>query len=77
MVIHFYGQLAELVGQETLTLSPDQAADTAALLSHLYATYPLLQAKTFKLAINETLVQDTQPLRNGDRVALLPPFSGG
>jgi molybdopterin converting factor small subunit len=32
---------------------------------------------TTRLAVNEEFASGDQPLRPGDKIALLPPFSGG
>lgn len=43
----------------------------------LLSLYPNLENEFFQMAINEKLSNDMDIIKDGDEVALLPPFSGG
>lgn len=70
-----FGQLAEITGA-TFTNIPFQQ-DTESLVTWLKSQFPTLQSRSFIIAVNEQMVNSNTPLKSGDTVALLPPFSGG
>jgi molybdopterin converting factor small subunit len=43
----------------------------------LKENYPLLSKYDFTIAVNHTIVNQNVELKNGDVIALMPPFSGG
>jgi molybdopterin synthase sulfur carrier subunit len=45
--------------------------------TRLHETYPDLVTTTYSLAINQTLAQGNEIIKNLDEIALLPPFAGG
>lgn len=60
----------------------DDGADTASLRLLLAERYPnlkdiVLDEDNLTLALNEEYVSETQSLKEGDVVALIPPISGG
>jgi molybdopterin synthase sulfur carrier subunit len=75
--IHYFGLLAERRGIPEESVS--HAATTAAeLYQMLDSEYRLgMQISDFRVAINDELVTWDHPLKDGDRVAFLPPMSGG
>lgn len=67
-------------GQETLTL--DGAATVASLLDALRArggvwAEQLDVARSFRVAVNQTVAHAGQALADGDEVAIFPPVTGG
>jgi sulfur-carrier protein len=52
-------------------------ADVQQLLTKLKMDYPGLEKEQFTVAVNREITHKNTPLRDGDEVALLPPFSGG
>ena len=70
-----FGELAELAGSEKLLLN--NIDSTSEAIELLRSTYPALASKKYAIALNKQLIKDTQPMINGDELALLPPFSGG
>lgn len=75
--IHYFGLLAERRGlsEETVRLDAATPADVFAALA---AIHPLGVARSaLRAAVNDELVPWDHPLRDGDRIALLPPMSGG
>lgn len=45
--------------------------------SRLHESYRELTTTTYSFAINETLAQGNEIIKNLDEIALLPPFAGG
>lgn len=75
ITIKYFGQIAEVTKQTNETISfPNHLVSE--LIEHLYAKYPELKNKSFKVAQNQELVSDSTKLTGGD-IALLPPFAGG
>jgi molybdopterin converting factor small subunit len=75
--VTYYGLLAERRGlaEEQVTHA---ATTPAGLFAALSAAHPLgLAQSALRVAVNDEFVPWDHPLRNGDRVALLPPMSGG
>jgi molybdopterin synthase sulfur carrier subunit len=75
MEILFFGSLIDITGKEAIQIA--LPADTDYLKTLLLQQYPGLETARFFLALNKTMVQDKQPLKEGDVVALMPAFSGG
>ena len=51
--------------------------ETADGLLHELSRRHALDLSTTRLAVNDEFASGDQPLRPGDKIALLPPFSGG
>ena len=73
----YFGLLAERRG-----LAEEQVNHPAATPTELYAAlaqqYPLgMHADDFQVAVNDEFARWDHPLKNGDRIAFLPPMSGG
>lgn len=71
----FFGGLAELMGCHQFAMN--NCTDTQELLDKLFLKNPNLKSKTFRLALNSKLINKKEILKNGDQLALLPPFVGG
>lgn len=52
------------------------AGDAVAALAARHAPVAQLRGR-FRVAVNQELVDDTQPLQDGDELALIPPVAGG
>lgn len=75
--IHYFGLLGERRGlaDEVCSLSATTAAEVFAVLA---ASHPLgIARSSLRVAVNDELVPWDHPLQDGDRIALLPPMSGG
>lgn len=73
----YYGLLAERRGlaEERVTSA---ATTPAALYTELDAAHALgLSTANFRVAVNDEFVSWEHLLADGDRIALLPPMSGG
>ena len=76
----FFAQVRELVGTDSLTLEP-QSATVEALRQQLAARGDrwalALEEGKLLAAVNQTLVEGTHPVNDGDEVAFFPPVTGG
>lgn len=75
IVILFFGMLAEATGTDKVEV--ENVADTDAAIDYLVKKYPLLNNKTYRIAVNRKLITGKEQLSEGDTIALLPPFAGG
>ena len=76
----FFAQLREVLGTEKLELSAefhDVAALRLGLMSRGERWREYLESGKALVAVNQTLVTDSEPLKSGDEVAFFPPVTGG
>jgi molybdopterin synthase sulfur carrier subunit len=73
--IKIFGQLAELIGSDQLLLH--DVKDTDLLKKKLISDYPKLVDYPFVVAVDKKAINENKALKDGDEVALLPPFAGG
>ena len=68
----FFGMIADKVGKQSTTLQGDM------MLGDVIAVVGCADIKPLLVAANEEQVFDmTMMIKDGDEVALMPPFSGG
>ena len=72
--IQLFGQLKEITGTPVLTTD---AADTDGLKKEIAALFPILENLTYLIAIDRNIIQINTPIKAGQELALLPPYSGG
>jgi molybdopterin converting factor small subunit len=79
--IEMCGRLADLTSRSLLLAFPDDGLNAGALLERVVGEFPqlgtMVASGRVKLCVNEALVACDFRVRAGDRVALLPPVSGG
>ena len=73
--LSWFGHLSELRGLSDETIRTK--TETAGALLHELSQRHGLDLSTTRLAVNDEFASGDQPLRPGDKIALLPPFSGG
>jgi len=73
--ILFFGILREATGKQEMTLNDINDSET--LQNHLTSLIPGLKDYTFRLAINQQFIDSNCTLKEGDIVAVMPPFAGG
>ncbi len=73
--ILFFGILREAAGKQEMTLN--NINNTESLQNHLTSLIPRLKNYTFRLAINQEFIDGKCTLKEGDIVAVMPPFAGG
>lgn len=77
--VRLYGELRGIAGADRLELDlPAEATVEDALLA-LTARIPALRdaLKDVAFAVEDRMVDRTEPLKEGQELALLPPVSGG
>ena len=79
ITVLLFGQAREVAGAASLELEVAQPATVASAFAALAAAHPRLAAmgRSLLFAINEEYAGREQPLSDGDRLAVLPPVSGG
>ncbi len=75
--LKYFGMIAEHTGKAGERMEIRAGTGISGLIAILEEQYPGLGQLAFSVAINRSLVQDDEPLRDGMEVALLPPFAGG
>jgi len=71
----FFGILSEVSGSTSLTIK--DVENIRSLKSHLWKTFPGMKDMDFRIAVNKEIVDGKVEFKNGDEIALLPPFAGG
>lgn len=76
----YFAAVRDLVGvpEETLEL-PARVATVGAFSAHLAVVRPALAGRldAVRFARNEEFARDTDPIADGDVIALIPPVAGG
>jgi molybdopterin converting factor subunit 1 len=79
LTVLFFARIREQLGESRLQCSPVESVD--ALIDALAARgaqwRETLRAPNVIVAINQTIAEPTQVLRDGDEVAFFPPVTGG
>jgi len=78
----FFASIRELVGESEIYLELDNGSDTEELQATLKQNlggerWNILQNNLYKMSINQSLIESTQKLNDGDEVAFLPRMTGG
>ena len=76
LMIKYFGMTAEASGKEEEELSKHYSS-IQELKEDLLFKYPGLVKMNFKIAANQTLIDDDYDLIGNEEIALLPPFAGG
>ena len=69
--------VAEITGLSFEHFDFDEYFSSKTLEQILLKKYPELKKSNFQLAVNQQIADAEIALKNGDEVALLPPFAGG
>ena len=78
LTVKYFGLVADITQKKEEQLFLENEAMTLnQLQSKLEAQYPELKNTTYSFAINQSLSQSNEALKNNDEIALLPPFAGG
>jgi molybdopterin converting factor small subunit len=72
--IQLFGQLKQITGVSELT---SDAGDTDGLVKEIATRFPMLENLTYLIAVDRTIVQTNTFIKEGQEVAMLPPYSGG
>ncbi|NAS32064.1 MoaD/ThiS family protein [Flavobacteriaceae bacterium R38] len=76
LTIKYFGMLAEVTkcNEELIEVNECTIKE---LTSKLLEYHPDLKSKNFKVAVNQSLVDEDILITSKDEIALLPPFAGG
>lgn len=80
LTVLYFAAVRDLVGKDEEALDvPDAVATIAALEAHLAAIHPELAGRLgyVRFARNEEFARATDPVADGDTIALIPPVAGG
>jgi sulfur-carrier protein len=72
--IQLYGQLKQMTGASELFID---VPDTDGLTREMSKRYPGLENLNYRIAVDRNIVQENTPVKAGQELALLPPYSGG
>ena len=71
----FFGVLSEVAGSDIRHYHDVVSTDD---LSHrILDDFPEIAHYSYRLSLNNEIIETDMPLRDSDEVALLPPFAGG
>lgn len=70
-----FGKITEIINKDVLDLNVEGTHEN--FIKLLCDDYPELKNFTFSVAINQIIPVGPVNLKEGDELALLPPFSGG
>ncbi|MES2836676.1 MAG: MoaD/ThiS family protein [Bacteroidota bacterium] len=71
----FFGEIQQCTKQSEMLFRDVFSSNQ--LNEKLQLLYPDLKSKSYRIAVNKTLVDIDTELKDGDTVAFLPPFAGG
>jgi len=75
MLIEFYGVTQEITGEESIRLS--SIKDISSLKEWLFNEYPAIIDIPLIFAVNNEIINNNTLLKKTDKIAVMPPFSGG
>jgi sulfur-carrier protein len=75
--ISFYAQSREIAGKNQMDIEIPDGEDVAGLIRRLQLQYTGFIDLQILLAVNTEYVENNYRLHDGDRVAIIPPISGG
>jgi len=70
-----FGKISEFITWQEIEVS--EINNTDQLQQYLETSFPKLSGMKYKLAVNQNIIQSNQQLTDNDKVAIMPPFSGG
>ncbi len=70
-----FGVLSGIIPEE-ITFQ-NEGVDLELFQAYLFEKYPSITHYNFSIAVNHAIVNQNVELKNGDVIALMPPFSGG
>ena len=78
ITVKYFGLVADITQKKEEQLFIESEAMTLKeVQSKLEEQYPELKNTTYSFAINQSLSQSNEALKDNDEIALLPPFAGG
>jgi MoaD family protein len=75
--LHFYALYRDLTGERVKHLEVKEGITLEGLKEEIENHFPQLKGHPLIMAVNGEYKDSSSPLKDGDEVSLLPPFSGG
>jgi molybdopterin converting factor small subunit len=76
LIVKYFGMTAEASSKSEETILGNYST-IQELKNALIVLYPKLDNMSFKIAVNQSIVNNDYVLMGNEEVALLPPFAGG
>jgi molybdopterin synthase sulfur carrier subunit len=73
--VYLFGQLKELTGLSEILL--DGISDTDQLVNEMACRFPVIKGLPCLVAVGREIIHSNTSLKEGQELALLPPYSGG
>jgi len=81
VTVKMFANLKELAGADSMVIDCDDGTSLENVISIITGRLPglkdILEARRVFISINQDMAQKDDIVKDGDEVALLPPFSGG
>ena len=81
ITVVFFASIREAIGTHAVEIEPEGIASVADVVARLRdrggAWHKTLGAENILMAVNQTMVEPTGAVVDGDEVALFPPVTGG
>ena len=77
ITLKYFGKIAEIVGSHESIDNSLANLPIRDFKDKIEKVYPRLKTISYKIALNQNLVEASTIINNGDELALLPPFAGG
>jgi molybdopterin converting factor small subunit len=75
--VKYFGMIAESVGKDQQEIFLENGQHLTDFAEVIESLYPQLQGFVFQFAVNQSTTSENVALKEGDEIALLPPFAGG
>jgi molybdopterin converting factor small subunit len=75
--ILFFGMLSSKTGTKETTIDITGDAKLADIIAEIKTRYADLPDGPFIYAVNEEQATPDKPIKDGDEIAIMPPFAGG
>ena len=62
---------------DTSKIIVEDVKDKNELMQRIEREYPFFKKMNYLIAVNQEVIKDNIALRDGDEIALMPPFAGG
>ena len=74
-----FASCSDIIGSRKLEIEAEEPHSVKDLLDNLIAQHPKLShmERSLMISVNQSYVERSQLLKDGDEVALIPPVSGG
>lgn len=75
VTIQLFGVLSELTNQTVFSL--EHVNNTNEIIRKLETDFPSITKHKYIIAVNNKVIKENTSLNNSDKIAIMPPYSGG